>query len=126
MGSCLDQPDQSMAKEAAMKTLIIINEQHTLLPDQQRVLDENLRRGWELFPVPAEGWTLAEMREDVLLEIGDRPVVFVSPIPALILMLAGSRAGVNIAVMHNDRRVAKELPGGRVVHTVAPEGWELV
>jgi len=109
-----------------MTTLIIINEQHSLLPDQKRVLNEELRGPWELFPVPAGGWTLAEMRDEVLPEIGDRPVVFVSPIPALILMLAGSRAGVNVWVMHNDCRVAKELPGGRVVHTVAPEGWELV
>ena len=109
-----------------MKTLIVLNEQHTLLPDQQRVLNEELRGEWELYPVPAEGWTLAEMREKVMGDLFSAPVIFVSPVPALILWLGAARGGCDTFVMHNDRRVAKELPGGRVIHTVAPEGWVLV
>ena len=109
-----------------MTTFIIINEKHKLLPDQERVLNEELCGPWELFPVPDDGWTYAEMKDDVLHDIGDAPVVFVSPIPALILMLAGQRAGVNVWVMHNDNREAKELPGGRIIHTVSREGWRLV
>ena len=109
-----------------MKTLVVMNEQHSLLPDQERVLNENLRGGWELYPVPAEGWTLAEMREKVMGDLFSAPVVFVSPVPALILWLGAARGGCDVMVMHNDHRVAKELPGGRVIHTVAPEGWVLV
>jgi hypothetical protein len=29
-------------------------------------------------------------------------------------------------VFHNDRREKKELPNGKVIMTVAKEGWELV
>ena len=121
---------------------IVINEQHALLPDQEKVLAEKFGRGtWSTLSVPASGWTLEEMR--VLADrFNTGTVVFLSPVPALLLILAdkaGYQAGVdmgsgvppqepplNVMVFHNDHRVARELPGGKIVHTVSPDGWILV
>jgi len=114
------------------KTLVILNEQHTLLPEQQKILDHEYGQdGWELFNVPAEGWTLKEMG-DLAIMMSTRNVVFVSPIPALMKLIAdrdvckwdGHQA--SFRVFHNDRREKKELPNGKVIMTVAKEGWELV
>lgn len=119
------------------KAKIVMNEQHTLLSDQTRVLDEHFPGGWSLLPVPADGWTLAEMRK-IASRICVGNVVFASPVPALLAMLAresGWRSGIKdqisleplrVWVLHNDNRVAKELPGGKIVHTVSPDGWVLV
>ena len=113
-----------------MKVQVIINKAHTLMPDQVRVLDESFRQGWERYDVPETGWTLSQIREDVLPELETAVTVFASPVPALILLLAGSRAGHGVYVFHNDKRLAKEVPDGkggvRVIHTVATDGWELV
>jgi hypothetical protein len=120
------------------KVTVIINEQHTLLPDQERVLSEKFSQGWNFLLVPADGWTLEEMRRESDLiwksATDEDVVVFASPIPAMLVLMAaqsGFSFGINaevrvhILVLHNDRRVAKELPGGKVVHTVAPDVWEL-
>jgi hypothetical protein len=113
-----------------MRVQVIINKAHNLLPDQVRVLYGAFRQGWERYDVPESGWTLSQIREDVLPELEDCITVFASPVPALILLLACSRAGYGVYVLHNDRRVAREVPDGkggvRVIHSVAPDGWELV
>ena len=31
-----------------------------------------------------------------------------------------------VSVFHNDNRVAKELPNGKIVHVIAETGWILV
>ena len=121
---------------------IIINEQHTLLSDQARVLNEKFGQGtWSTLTVPSAGWTLEEIRT-LTDRFNTGTVVFVSPIPALLCSLAdkaGYQAGYDrgsdtipsepplvVLVFHNDNRVAKELPGGKIIHTVAPDGWILV
>lgn len=112
------------------KVQVVINSAHNLMPDQVRVLDESFRQGWERYNVPESGWTLEQIREDVLPELETAVTVFASPVPALILLLAGSRAGHGVYVFHNDNRVAREVPDGKggvkVIHTVAPDGWVLV
>jgi hypothetical protein len=115
-----------------MKTiLIILNENHSLLPDQEYRLAVDFA-GFtpEVLHVPAAGWTIEQIKTVVEFEIGNLPVVFASPIPAMILLLAGQRAGVGVYVFHNDRRVAREFPMTdgtiKVVHTVAPDGWQIV
>jgi len=112
------------------KTLVIMNEQHTLLPEQQQILDEQVK-DWGFFSVPNEGWTLAEM-QDLAVMMGTRNTIFVSPIPALMKLIAeqdvqkGDGHTTSFRVFHNDRREKKELPNGKVIMTVAKEGWELV
>lgn len=69
--------------------------------------------------------------EVVSAELRWETVVFVSPIPALMVILAGVKGGVDrIYAMHNDKREAKEIrqPDGsiRIIHIVAKEGWVLV
>jgi len=125
---------------------VIMNENHTLLPEQERILKE-------MFPdlepeflfAPATGWTKEEMDKIVAsfkeAAIGpDRyhtqDVVFVSPIPYLLRELTQAEVdaypeysidtGIWVSVFHNDRREKKELPDGRVIQVVAQEGWQLV
>ena len=118
------------------KALVVLNEQHSLLPDQKRKLDRTFGGGWEIFPVPAEGWTRDQMEVEIHLRLEEfrGVVVFASPIPLLIKLCTLSMALLDIPwgvmLFHNDRRVAKEVPDGKggtkIIHTIAPEGWELV
>jgi len=45
------------------KCFVIINEQHSMLPDQERVLTQHTD-GWDIkfVKVPAAGWNLEEIR----------------------------------------------------------------
>lgn len=119
---------------------VIINEQHSLMEDQERCLNELVAEIEEFrdeivdvvhVKVPAEGWTIQEMDSvyDEIMDandcIGPTEVVFVSPIPYLIKRFAGSDYAVT-RIFHNDHREKKDLPDGRIIHTVAKEGWELV
>lgn len=137
---------------------VILNESHRLLPDQERLLNENLPGGWELLSVPADGWDLEQQLQVVdKLRTETAPVVLASPVPVLLGKLVSSRAARReallaeawsprcsddrarelhrvlpgpVLVLHNDSRVAREVPDGKggvkVVHTVAPTGWQLV
>lgn len=119
------------------KALVIINEQHQLLPDQERVLLERFE-SFERVNVPAEGWTLPEIREQaqrLWAGANGKAIVFASPVPALLAILVrwdGQMQGAHamteqsVFVLHNDRRDKKELPGGKVIMAVAAEGWQLV
>lgn len=127
-----------------MKAHVILNEQHTLLPDQERVLNEKFGEGeWATFFVPSNGWTLEEQqRISEKYRRSDVPaVVFASPVPFLLMELARTEGVASLAdrhnlgrtidtptvyVFHNDRREKKELPNGKIIHTVAQEGWEIV
>src|SRR5690554_5729844 len=125
-----------------MKVKVIINEQHTLMEDQERILNEKFGT-FELMKVPAEGWTLAEQIEiaESFEDSDTDHVVFASPVPALLAKAAAFSAHASLAyaantgriieypaiwVLHNDRRDKKELPCGKVISVVAWEGWELV
>ena len=123
--------DGEELKDVEPKTAVILNEQHSLLPAQTALLDAKFGAGgWKIFPVPATGWTRQEI-ETLAVELAEPAralaVVFASPIPLLIARLAARKDLV--LVFHNDRRVAKEVPDGKggvkVIHTVAPDGWEL-
>lgn len=126
------------------KGLVIINKAHSLLPDQKRVLDSEIGEGtWSTLLVPEQGWTLEEIRNvyvsiaesapSRVWETGGLHVVFASPVPALlnyVAQLAGSETRLLTCwVLHNDQRVAKEVPDGkggvRVIHSIAPTGWRL-
>ena len=128
------------------KGLVIINESHSLMPDQRRVLDSEIGEGsWSTLLVPEAGWTLDEIRNVYVSiaesaperlaedEVGGLHVVFASPVPALlnyIAQLAGAETRLLTCwVLHNDHRVAKEVPDGRggvrIVHSIAPTGWRL-
>ena len=66
--------------------IVVINESHALLPDQERRLEGE---EYELLKVPQEGWSLKEMRERILPRLhqhivdGD-DIVFASPVPVLL------------------------------------------
>ena len=114
-----------------MKTTVIINEQHTLLPEQESILTENFGT-WTTILVPATGWTREE--RGIICDTIRGNIVFVSPIPGMILDLAwrasfescnyGSQT-VSPWVFSNDNREKKELPDGKVISVTAKTGWYL-
>ena len=127
------------------KLFIIINEQHEILPDQERLLEKEFPgRKVEKILVPAKGWNLQEVNKKskelfnrALEEKGD--IVILSPIPVLIKILSersviqsikneknGYQGNVEIYIFHNDKREKKELPNGKIITIVAKEGWQLV
>ena len=126
-----------------MRNLVVMNEQHSLMEQQEVVLREQLG-DFEFLHVPSTGWTLEQQKEvaqEVLNMDGDVNVVFASPVPVLLGLLSfksgmgteALNAGVgvvgsdtNVFVLHNDRREKKELPNGKVIFTVAQDGWQLV
>lgn len=93
------------------KVLVLINEQHSLMPAQEEILKEKFGQ-WEFVKVPATGWTIDEMKnvaQDLYLalveakpafpgaknnkmkavmtsntEKHNTAIVFVSPIPYLL------------------------------------------
>jgi len=94
------------------KCLVIINEQHSLLPEQKKILKDNYKEIYFL-KVPKGGWTLKEM-QDKFDEIqnfiwynGD--VIFASPIPYLLLRLAfhegywSEHIKGRVRIFHNDK-----------------------
>lgn len=130
-----------------------MNQQHTLLEDQKATLDSEYD-SYDIYDVPAKGWTLSEMEEkyyDLLSKLGadvqvygadrqnpitrvghkssyDCDIVFVSPVQYLLKKLSMTSVGLdfNVKTFHNDRREKKELPNGKIIMTVAKEGWQLV
>ena len=100
---------------------VVINEQHTILPDQQRLLDEFDEV--TIQKIPYDGLN-ADQQETLSARLCLRPnVIFISPVPYLMcLVVANARGGV--WVMHNDLREKKELPNGKVISVTAKEGWQ--
>mgnify|MGYP000309279407 CR=1 FL=1 len=44
------------------KAFVIMNESHSLLPEQEKILEEKFEE-YEIISVPATGWTLEEMKK---------------------------------------------------------------
>ena len=109
--------------------VVVINEQHTLLPQQEEIVKEYAggMDNVEFVHVPAKGWSLEELEQVAVRLSNDVPVgadlLFVSPIPYLIRECSRTCA---VILMHNDKREKKELPNGKIIFTVAREGWQIV
>lgn len=116
------------AFEAAMpQVTIVINESHTLFPEQ-----ETLLRGYnvEVLKVPAQGWDLQQIKL-IAGNLTGKQVIFASPVPALMSVLQTSEDTtgthrVPFKVFHNSVREKKELPNGKIIQTVASTGWTIV
>lgn len=110
---------------------VVLNEQHSLLPEQEELLDREFGAGkWKIYSVPQQGWTLNQMFEVIPILAKARAVVFASPVPFVLGQLSYLK-GKNpdypeVYVFHNDNREKKELPGGKIVYTVAKHGWKLL
>ena len=130
---------------------VVINETHTLMADQISAIKKWVAEKWMgewigdwvkeslgegvhivLEKIPAEGMVLAEIKKlskklsegrETIVE-GRETIVIASPIPALMSMLAAD--GTDFFVLHNDKREKKELPNGKIIMTVAKEGWVIV
>lgn len=103
---------------------VIINETHELLEEQETLLHEKFDE-YVKINVPESGWALEQMIQMIRRELkGDAPIVFVSPIPALMKLASIHRR--NFYVFHNDNREKKELPNGKIIMVVSKTGWKLV
>lgn len=113
-----------------MKNQVIINEQHSLFDEQIELLNK-LVGDWERLNVPQSGWTLEEI-QNIAYELYTQyckrrfTTVFASPIPAMLKEILTYCDSDNVLVFHNDTRVKKELPNGKVIMTISPVGWQLV
>ena len=108
------------------KNIVIINEQHSLLPSQTEALNRE-NTPYELYKIPAKGLNLIEqtLLAGKLEEMEDINVIFASPIPLLLAQLSYNRK-VRVGIFHNDNREKKELPNGKIIFTVPENGWQIV
>lgn len=121
--------------------LVIINEQHSLLPQQEEVIKKELGGEIKLHKIPAEGINQKQIED--LAESLNNPVnsnkniIVLSPIPLLLARLShhagmldamydGTCKRNHVYILHNDLREKKELPDGRVVSAIAKDGWKLI
>lgn len=100
---------------------VVINETHSLFPQQEEILNSQFG-SFERIDIPNEGLNLQGIKQ--LAEDLEGGVVVASPIPALFTFL--SRERKEFSVFHNDKRDKKTLPNGKVIHTVAKEGWVIL
>lgn len=130
-----------------MKTraIVIVNEQHTLFPEQENIIDRY--DDIDFINVPAAGWTYQQQDEMVAhiynaaLETDEVPsatVIFASPIPYLLKEVTELAISYHpmmedilirlyqVRVFHNDHREKVELPNGKIINKVAQKGWMLV
>lgn len=110
-----------------MKVKVIINESHEMFDEQEQIL-RVMFDNFDLVHVPKEGWKIEEiltMLEYFEKEDSEQVLVFVSPIPSMIV-LATTAFSFDVHVFHNDKREKVELPDGRVISKVAETGWVFV
>ena len=124
--------------EKGMEVKVILNEQHSLTPVQEELLNETFKEcGWSILPVPAQGWTKDEQNKIASNLEGyynlNRGIVFVSPVPYLLARLSKISGGeyatgiigfTRVYLMHNDKR-EKVQKGDKIIYTVAKDGWTI-
>jgi len=123
-----------------MPARVIINEQHSLNPAQGRILGERFG-SYESISIPAQGLSRAQ-QEALAADLmrTDGPVVFVSPVPLLLAIMAGKcgrelahrdcgepRAGYPpVFLFHHDSRSKTETADATITSTVVADGWTLL
>ena len=142
----IEYGDVMCLKDTEINTIVIVNEQHTIMTDQIQTIQLELGNGFHILKVAATGWNLDTQKRvhNAISDYGfDRDktinIVFISPIPYLIKAMSfeqgyqsmpnddkPSHMPYNVFVMANDNRIKKELPNGKIIMTVAQEGWYLV
>jgi len=100
---------------------LIINETHSLFPQQKELL-EKLGR-YETIKSPQGGWTVQQIRDIVsdLHKVRGAVLVFASPIPAMMKLWRKKWL-----VFANDNREKVELPDGKIISRVSAAGWHLL
>ena len=123
-------------------TKVIINEQHSLLEQQEAIIKKKLGNEIELVKIPAEGINrqqIEQLAEELVQDtvLDKTNIVVLSPIPLLLALLASDIAEYSykydyhgdmgaLYILHNDKREKKELPGGKIISVIASTGWELI
>ena len=109
-----------------MKNVVIINEQHNLMVQQEELIERQLGNDIELLKIPAQGLNRQEI-EDLANELNNKAinVIVLSPIPLLLARLAHNQGTNSVWILHNDRRDKVEI-NGQIRMVVAKDGWELI
>jgi len=115
-------PEIETSLKEKMKTIVIINEQHSLLPEQEKIISFFIQM--ETMKVPASGWTIEEQKKIVNDWNPNDIAIFVSPVPVLLALLANKLP--TVGVFANDKREKKELPNGKIISVTAKTGWKLI
>jgi len=111
---------------------VILNKQHKLLPDQERVLADIFGKdSWTIVSIPEAGLTANQQEELVRTLTG--VVVFASCPPVMVKVAVEAATSTidgedwiyEVLVFGNDVREKKELPNGRVISVMAQTGWYL-
>jgi len=112
------------------KAIIVINEDHNLLPVQEAQLKGRFGK-WATFAVPKGGLPSDKQRAlaEGLWELHE-DIIFVSPVPMALataaLLKGKERSGRHrVWLFVNDKREKKALPDGRVISILAFDGWRL-
>lgn len=124
-----------------MRNIIIINEAHSLLSEQEKILKEKFGT-YEFLHVPKNGWSKEDqlrIAKKLIKEGGN--IIFISPVPLLLGLIAfykgygkaGKDIGqpfmgwdISLYLFHNNQREKRELPNGKIIQVVASTGWQLV
>jgi len=140
-------PNVGFDEGAKGGAIVVINEAHTLLPQQEALLTSEFGE-WAMWPLPKDGLDKEGIFDHArrLVESaisGNRAIVFASPVGALIkqVFVTAFAAAVTeddvfgnefdwadvvpVFIFFNDRREAVEKDG-RVIHRLHPDGWQLV
>ena len=134
--------------EDKMKTVVVINEQHSLMPIQEKIIKERFGTEIEFNKIPDKGLNLEEIDQlsDDLIFKEDVNIVIVSPIPVLIAKLAyffgeynetievASKLKIKISgktnskayMFYRDMRNKEETKDGKIINTIENEGWKLI
>ena len=81
------------------KNIVIMNKQHSLTEEQERLLKERFKE-FKIMFVDEKGWTLNYMRNLTLNK--DDNFIFVSPVPYLLARLCKEQ--YKVFLFHNDKR----------------------
>lgn len=133
-----------------MKTKIVINEQHSLMPVQEKLIKEKFGEEMEFVKIPAKGLNLEELDKlaERLIFDEDANIIVVSPIPVLITKLAyffgkyneivkvnkkfklpikdEHRIDSKAYLFYRDNRNKEETDDGKIINTIDNEGWKLI
>lgn len=127
-------------QENEIINLVVINEQHKLLPQQETLIKKELGGEIKLNKIPADGLNKEQIETlaEELNNLSNTNIIVLSPIPLLLGRLAakqgevkaekkflGSKIKNRVFILHNDKRDKVEI-GGTIRSVIAKEGWELI
>lgn len=129
----VNKSDSFELDRVIMKNVVVINEQHNLLSQQEELIRKKLGGDIEFIKIPQLGLDKEEIEKlaKKLNNLENTNTIIVSPIPLLLGLLACEHKerfndkNNYLYIFHNDKREKKEI-NGVIRSVVASDGWELI